>query len=116
MDKDVRFILAGWAVVYYLDLAIGGVFFQDYPMYYVYSIWTGIVITTFTVQAMSDQWVKALIIVGLSYIDIFIMSYEIICQWPDWFYPHISTISWWIIEIQLITLICNVKFKAPTTR
>jgi len=116
LDKEIKNILAVWAVVYFIDVFIGSAISQIYPIYFIQSLVNCLVITSVTLMMLSTQWEKALGIMVLSFTDMFFSFYELVIGWSDSFYPHLATISWWIIELQVLFLIYNIKFKAPTKR
>lgn len=115
-DDEIRPILWTWVGVYLLDATVGAYWFSGYPLYYVYSAINTIAVVSFSLMLIKSSVFKAGAILLLGYVDLFFNIYELVMQFPDWFYPYLGTISWWVIELQLLVLIYNIKFKAPTKR
>lgn len=114
-DEEVSVILSVWASVYFIDVVVGTFISSTYPLYFLHSLINSIAVVTVTVGIIKNYH-KALIIVLLGYLDAGIVTYEIIVGWSDVIYPYLSTISWWVIELQVLTLIYNIQFKAPKMR
>jgi hypothetical protein len=115
-DVEIRPILWAWVGVYLLDATVGALWFSGYPLHFVYSAINAKAVVSMTLLLLQSYVHKALLIMLLGYVDLFFNGYELFIQFPDWFYPHLQTISWWVIELQLLVLIYNIKFKAPTKR
>jgi len=115
-DEEIRPILWAWVGVYLLDATVGAIWFGGYPLYFVYSAINTVAVVSMTIMLLKFYVTKAWLIMILGYVDIFFNGYELLIGTPNWFYPHLQTISWWIIELQILALIYDIKFKAPTKR
>lgn len=115
-DKEIQPILWAWVGVYLLDATIGALWFNEYPLYFVYSALNAVAVVSMTLLLLQSYVYKAWLIMLLGYVDLFFNGYELCLQFPNWFYPYLDNISWWVTELQLLVLIYNIKFKAPTKR
>ena len=111
-DEEVSVILSVWASIYFIDVVVGTLISSTYPLYFLHSLINSIAVVTVTLGIIRNYH-KALIIFLLWYLDASIATYEIVVGWSESIYPHLSTISWWVIELQVLTLIYNIQFKAP---